>query len=233
MQSRHHLRIAAVLAGILTVAQTSPAGALVCAVEDRPGAAKISQDSRPSKGLVRTLAIFARFSDEDDGTDSAPDFGGRLFDAAEPGSVTHFYSEMSHGQFRLEGSALPKVYTAQSSASSYLATQTGNAGQFGRYVLEILEAADADIDFGDYDNDGPDGIPNSGDDDGYVDFLFVVARSTPSGFIVSDATGIARLGLVSDFASNDTRITGGFILVRRDTDFGAGISGGRRSSTAS
>ncbi|NIQ55069.1 MAG: hypothetical protein GWN71_10720, partial [Gammaproteobacteria bacterium] len=39
------------------------------------------------------------------------------------------------------------------------------------YVTAAIRQADATIDFGQYDNDGPDGIPNSGDDDGYVDGL--------------------------------------------------------------
>ena len=30
------------------------------------------------------------------------------------------------------------------------------------------------IDWGLYDNDGPDGMPNSGDDDGFVDVLSVL-----------------------------------------------------------
>jgi M6 family metalloprotease-like protein len=37
------------------------------------------------------------------------------------------------------------------------------------FVAEAIRLADPDIDFGLYDNSGPDGIPNSGDDDGFVD----------------------------------------------------------------
>ena len=48
-------------------------------------------------------------------------------------------------------------------------------------ALEIIQDLDVDTDLGRYDNDGPDGLPNSGDDDGYVDFLFIVMRSTPPG----------------------------------------------------
>src|SRR5687768_17683296 len=40
--------------------------------------------------------------------------------------------------------------------------------------IEALKAADDSIDFSLFDNDGPDGRPNSGDDDGYVDFLAVM-----------------------------------------------------------
>lgn len=41
-------------------------------------------------------------------------------------------------------------------------------------VAEAVCLADGDIDFAFYDNDGPDGVPDSGDDDGYVDFLLVI-----------------------------------------------------------
>ena len=43
-----------------------------------------------------------------------------------------------------------------------------------QYVAEIAELADPDFDYTQFDNDGPDNIPNSGDDDGYVDGIIVV-----------------------------------------------------------
>jgi M6 family metalloprotease-like protein len=39
---------------------------------------------------------------------------------------------------------------------------------------EALIAADRLLDFSQFDNDGPDGKPDSGDDDGYVDFVAIV-----------------------------------------------------------
>lgn len=45
----------------------------------------------------------------------------------------------------------------------------------GRFVLDAVGQADqAGLDWGLYDNDGPDGLPNSGDDDGIVDGLVVM-----------------------------------------------------------
>jgi immune inhibitor A len=41
-------------------------------------------------------------------------------------------------------------------------------------VQDAVLLADGTVDFSAYDNDGPDGIPDSGDDDGFVDALFVV-----------------------------------------------------------
>jgi hypothetical protein len=39
------------------------------------------------------------------------------------------------------------------------------------FVTSVLTAVDQQYNLGQYDNDGPDGIANSGDDDGYVDFV--------------------------------------------------------------
>src|SRR5262249_30897212 len=48
------------------------------------------------------------------------------------------------------------------------------SGETGAFIRHTLQAADASVDFRPYDNDGPDGVPNSGDDDGVVDLgMFV------------------------------------------------------------
>ncbi len=45
----------------------------------------------------------------------------------------------------------------------------------GRFVYDVVAAADVQgFDWGRYDDDGPDGAPNSGDDDGYVDCVVVM-----------------------------------------------------------
>lgn len=192
----------------------SPAAAALYCAQKSLAVARPAQGGLQSKGVVRALTVFARFRDED-GSEAPPDFANRLFDANLPGSLTHFYGEMSRGQFHLTGTSLPRVYTSRDASPSYLAN-SGSRGQFGRFVREILVAVDADTDLSLYDNDGADGLPNSGDDDGYVDFLFVVARSTPAGFILGQATGIAGLGLTEDFVSSDRGTSGNFIRVRGD-----------------
>ena len=60
--------------------------------------------SLPSKGRLRALVIFARFRGEE-GPSEAPSWAGDLFDPGLPGSLSHFFHEMSRGQFRLEGNA--------------------------------------------------------------------------------------------------------------------------------
>ena len=93
----------------------------------------------------------------------------------------------------------PRWYVSHSNADAY----AGAEGGYGRFAREVIEAVDADVDLGRYDNDGPDGVANSGDDDGYVDFIFLVSASAPTGFITEEATGVAQLGLGSDFVSQD------------------------------
>ena len=162
-------------------------------------------------GHIHALTIFAHFADERSLGSEVPSFATRIF-AEQPGSLTHFYREMSRGQFTLTGEVLPRWYVARSNADAYAGEESG----YGRFAREVIEAVDADVDLGRYDNDGPDGVPNSGDDDGYVDFIFLVSASAPTGFITEEATGVARLGLVNDFVSKDRAQRGGFIQIRSD-----------------
>lgn len=47
------------------------------------------------------------------------------------------------------------------------------------YVLSVLNSADSVYDFGLSYNDGPDGQPNSGDDDGFVDVVYFMILFDP------------------------------------------------------
>ena len=170
------------------------------------GAAPL-QDVIAQTGHIHALTIFAHFADERGLGREVPSFAAGIF-AEQPGSLTHFYREMSRGQFTLTGEVLPRWYAAHSNADVY--AESG----FGRFAREVIQAVDDDVDFGRYDNDGPDGVANSGDDDGYVDFIFIVSASAPTGFITEEATGVAQLGLYGDFVSQDRALLGGFIRVR-------------------
>ena len=157
-----------------------------------------------SQGRVHALVIFAQFKDEAPDDLSVPDYAADLFDPDLPGSLTHFYHTMSFGQFTLEGTVLPKRYTSDQPAAAYLPPEPGKSGEYGQFAREILRQVDQDADFARFDNDGPDGLPDSGDDDGVVDYVFLCVRSTPYGFLLGAATGIATLG----FAWYETRDAG-------------------------
>jgi M6 family metalloprotease-like protein len=95
-------------------------------------------------------------------------------------SLTDFYSEVSGRRINVDGSvrgwhALPEDDSWYEGSSA--GTNPFNA-RLGELIVHTLRRWDTDVDFGAYDNDGPDGIPNSGDDDGYVDFVAFVHPET-------------------------------------------------------
>jgi M6 family metalloprotease-like protein len=108
----------------------------------------------------------------------------RLFGpgAGDTVSYSGYFAEVSGGLLRVDGAVAPWVRLRRD-ARHYLPREHYGWARFGRIDdlrQEALRAADAWLDFGEYDNDGPDGVPNSGDDDGYVDFVaFVYAVSCP------------------------------------------------------
>ncbi|HXI21114.1 MAG TPA: M6 family metalloprotease domain-containing protein, partial [Gemmatimonadales bacterium] len=95
-------------------------------------------------------------------------------------SVTTYYREVSRGSVRIDGQVFGWV-TADSSDTYYEDGCNGvgvlqpcphGGVRFGELLLEALAASDTgQVDWGRFDNDGPDGIPNSGDDDGVVDLV--------------------------------------------------------------
>ena len=91
-------------------------------------------------------------------------------------TIPEFYTELSGGLVTLVGET-QDWFKASLSADDVAGTSNGlgSADDVGEFILELLVNADAaGVDWGDYDNDGPDGMPNSGDDDGFVDLLAVM-----------------------------------------------------------
>ena len=128
----------------------------------------------------QSIVIIVDFDDNvaDTGTYPASHFEDLLFSVGTfpTGSMRDYYLENSYGNFEVVGEVsgwhrMPLDY------SYYVDGQRG-FGSYPRNAQKLTEdaviAADPYVDFSQYDNDGPDGIPDSGDDDGYVDALFVV-----------------------------------------------------------
>ena len=100
----------------------------------------------------------------------------QIFDGPWPtGTMREYYEEISFDEFHVNGetygwyqSTLTQQYVVGNSQGF------GNDAHLGEFFSELLEAADPEVDYGQYDNDGPDGVPNSGDDDGIVDSMFFV-----------------------------------------------------------
>jgi M6 family metalloprotease-like protein len=101
------------------------------------------------------------------------------------GTMTQFYSEISYGNLTVNGVVLD--WQALSNPGSYYAGddyqdlngQTQHClglcstARIGEMISELIRK-NPGVDWGQFDNDGPDRRPNSGDDDGYVDFIVIV-----------------------------------------------------------
>lgn len=170
-------------------------------------------------GTHRLLVIPALFADSEEPHITSEMVQQALFDGpAERGTVTEAYLEISRGALRLEGTVAPWVRTSIDMAT-VVGTENGlgSDADLATYFLDALQLSDAGVDFGAYDNDGPDGVPNSGDDDGVVDamtFEFLeIAGSCGGPSIWPHRWGIAGGNGGQPFTSTDARSGGGFIQV--------------------
>lgn len=98
----------------------------------------------------------------------------------QPGTVAEYYAEVSSDSIALHGVVMAWVTSPMTQAqSTYVAASGGSDSGLGccgigDYIRSVLDLESSGIDWGAFDNDGPDGVPNSGDDDGYVDALAVI-----------------------------------------------------------
>ena len=90
------------------------------------------------------------------------------------GSMNDYYREVSHGQYGVVG----QVIGWTTAASTYASYANGDGSQDAytarAMITDAIAQLDPSVDFSQFDSDGPDGIPDSGDDDGLVDALFFV-----------------------------------------------------------
>jgi M6 family metalloprotease-like protein len=95
-----------------------------------------------------------------------------------PRTLSEYFTEVSYGDFTISGTVYGWYQLSQN--DTYYEGPPGcngwcsTDGKAHEMVLEALAASDATIDFGQFDNDGPDGVPNSGDDDGFADVVTVI-----------------------------------------------------------
>jgi len=126
-------------------------------------------------GTVQVPVLLGKFSPASAAPYPASDLQTKLFSPAPALSMTGLYDEMSYGNVNLTGTVYD-WFTVSQSDVYYEGGCNGLCGtaKTGQFLLELLQANDPTINFGLYDNDGPDGLPNSGDDDGFVDFVAFV-----------------------------------------------------------
>jgi M6 family metalloprotease-like protein len=135
---------------------------------------------------MEMLVLPALFSDSGEPPFEPQEIEEALF-AFTGNTVPRYFLENSRGAFVAYGDVAPWVRTSVTLMDA--AGSVNGHGLWGPrmrdYMREAVHLADPHVDFGDYDNDGPDGIPNSGDDDGVVDAVNIEfaepAGSCPGG----------------------------------------------------
>lgn len=144
--------------------------------------------------FIRPLFLLLSFSDNAYLTSNAAAFPGFAF-SDSPG-MADYYREVSYGKFVIDGDA-GSVFSVDMSAGghSYDHYVNGSRGVSSLYpknaqgmVEDALILADGVINYADFDNDGPDGLPRSFgsvDDDGYLDALVVVHAGPASEYFSS------------------------------------------------
>jgi immune inhibitor A len=190
-------------------------------------------------GTLPVVVIPALFANSQESHISSAQMQQVLFDGpAEYGTLSEFYEEVSGGRLSVVGHVVPWARTSLTMeevvAGSY---GLGDGARTGEYLLEALDSADVLIDFGIFDNDGPDGTPNSGDDDGRVDavaFQFLEIGASCGGPSIwphrSWIGGWTADG--SPYSTNDSQPGGEPIVVSDYIVQGATDCGGIEAQTA-
>jgi M6 family metalloprotease-like protein len=171
----------------------------------------------PATGNLRMLVVMTLFSDSPEPPFATSVIEQQLFGTNPLGNLTQFYHEISGGRVNLTGTVLPWVRTGIPRAQA-VGTSMGLGGDadMGGYLRDAVQKLDATLDYGRYDNDGPDGVANSGDDDGYVDvtvFQFSEVAASCGGPGVWPHRSALRGWLGEPYASNDLRPGGQPVLV--------------------
>ncbi|HEY8483381.1 MAG TPA: M6 family metalloprotease domain-containing protein [Longimicrobiales bacterium] len=177
--------------------------------------AKLAQEGAALTGVLRVPVIPVRYADVEAPFPETV-LAERLFGAPRGDTLSYaaYWSEVSGGLLRVEGAVTPWV-KLEREASYYLPKNQYGWARFGRVAelrAEALAQVDRWLDFSQFDNDGPDGVPNSGDDDGYVDFVaFVYATKCPNDWHTG---GIwPHRAAMRPFETNDLSPSGKPILI--------------------
>ena len=118
----------------------------------------INDPSRDTQLEFFIPVLLGKYADVSTTYFNASDYDELLFGNNPTGSMKEYYNEISYGNFQIDGA----------SGGWYQSSLTMNQAvdNARQYVAEIAALADPDFDYAQYDNDGPDNVPNSGDEDG-------------------------------------------------------------------
>ncbi len=155
---------------------------------------------------LHIVVIFTKWKGEAPGEDRAPSWANDIFNG-QPGSVNDYFNAVSFGQITVTGEFYDKMIEMP-----YDSTYYRTSAKYTEDIIRLLDE-DPEFDFAKYDNDGLDRIPNSGDDDGYADYIVLMPMSRPYNFILRLATGVMNLNLADTYYTRDRRAFGGTIMV--------------------
>lgn len=186
-----------------------------------PGPLAVNLAFPPARNVGRRkdiLVIPALFSDSPEPHVPVEEIRRVLFDGpADPGTFTEFWAEVSRGRFEARGVVTPWVRTGVTllEAAGQLEGHGWIGARMRDYVTDAIRLVDPQVDFGQFDNEGPDGVPNSGDDNGIVDALSIefleVAGSCGGPAVWPHFGGLGQqtpTGGIEPLATNDLRPNG-------------------------
>lgn len=183
-------------------------------------------------GTLRVPVVMFRYQDSPSALYSrdTAQYNAALFGTVPPAGRAYtlrtFYEQLSNGLFSIQGAAAgweplsgnESAYTGvagtcpgnpygTNNCNGVWSTAASTAMLSG--LQEALTHADSTIDFGQYDNDGPDGIPNSNDDDGVVDAVLFLHPSLDGACLdpTNNHLWSHRFSL-NNFATNDAATPG-------------------------
>jgi immune inhibitor A len=150
---------------------------------DVPSTALAAQAARRAQGAVtefNVAVVLVDFPDypADRVLHPASYYEHMLFSREDDGfeSVAEFFDRSSHGRFHLNG-VVRGWFTVSGKRGDYTAGYSGIGyypGNSQRLAEEAFWLADPYVNYSLLDNEGPDAIPDSGDDDEIVDGILVV-----------------------------------------------------------
>jgi len=151
------------------------------------------------------LVVLAQFPGDQFGyaakpsSKSTPGYYQKMFFSDDPGdgitSLREYYKEVSNGHLIVSGQVTSKWLDMPHSYAYYANNTSGL--DFGLYprssqrlAVDAMGAAFGDFGghLGYFDNDGPDGVSNSGDDDGYIDAVCVIHTGIGAEFVPSSVS---------------------------------------------
>ncbi|NIM51147.1 MAG: M6 family metalloprotease domain-containing protein [Gemmatimonadales bacterium] len=142
--------------------------------------------------------------------------------SAPPYSIHNYYREISNDSLVVNGRVFEWTRVTSNDAFYEGGPDCNGlcgSARVGDLIREAVLAQDS-VDYGQFDNDGPDGVPNSGDDDGYVDGVVVMHPKVDGAckFVNPDAQNSiwAHKWFVSGLETDDTAnsVTAGFPNIR-------------------